>query len=72
MPLLYGDVNGDGEVTSTDAGIVILYLKGKTELAAEQLLAADVNGDGQVTSSDAGNIILYCKGKISSFPASAN
>lgn len=72
MPLLYGDVNGDGEVTSTDAGIVILYLKGKTELTAEQLLAADVNGDGQVTSSDAGNIILYCKGKISSFPASAN
>ena len=72
MPLLYGDVNGDGEVTSTDAGIVILYLKGKTELTAEQLLAADVNGDGQVTSSDAGNIILYCKGKISSFPGSAN
>ena len=65
-------MNGDGEVTSTDAGIVILYLKGKTELTAEQLLAADVNGDGQVTSSDAGNIILYCKGKISSFPASAN
>lgn len=72
MPIAYGDINGDGKVTSTDAGMLILYLKGRINISEEQLTAADVNGDGRVTSSDAGTTILYCKGKISSFPAYKN
>lgn len=72
MPIVYGDINGDGKVTSTDAGMLILYLKGRINISEEQLTAADVNGDGRVTSSDAGTTILYCKGKISSFPAYKN
>lgn len=72
MPIVYGDINGDGKVTSTDAGMLILYFKGRINISEEQLTAADVNGDGRVTSSDAGTTILYCKGKISSFPAYKN
>lgn len=72
MPIVYGDINGDCKVTSTDAGMLILYFKGRINISEEQLTAADVNGDGRVTSSDAGTTILYCKGKISSFPAYKN
>ena len=45
-----GDVDGDGQITSADA-LVILRMSVGTE--AENLALADVDGDGQITSADA-------------------
>ena len=48
-PVVYGDVNGDGEVNTVD--ITILYnflLNGETE----GMVNGDQNGDGTITSSD--------------------
>jgi hypothetical protein len=63
----YGDLDGDGYVTSSDAHLVTLYLLGK-ELSREQLAVADVDGDGRVTSKDATLILDYATGAIDTFP----
>lgn len=68
--ILYGDVNGDGVVTGTDAGLVAQYFAEIiTEFpAANGLIAADVNGDGSITGTDAGLIAQYYAEIISIFP----
>ncbi len=48
-----GDVDGDGEPTSSDARLALRYSVHLEELNAEQLKAADVDLDSTVTSSDA-------------------
>ena len=52
-----GDVNGDGEVNSEDALLVMRYSMGIEEL--ENLAAADVNGDGEVNMADALLLFRY-------------
>ena len=47
---LYGDVNGDGTLTSADAKLIT---GGTTEFTALQKFAADVNADGTVDVVDA-------------------
>ena len=47
-----GDVNGDGEVKSTDYMKIKSYIMGDAVLSDVQKLAADVNGDGEVKSTD--------------------
>jgi len=49
-----GDVNGDGNVTSADAVIVL-----KMAVCGEHSEVADVSGDGQVTSLDALMILQW-------------
>ncbi len=66
---VYGDLSGDGEITSTDAALLYRYVNSKAELTEEQLAAADVNGDGVVNSTDAALIYRYVAGKITKFPA---
>lgn len=65
---LLGDVNGDGLIDETDAGIILDYEAGlrKTQ---PSLLTADVSGDGAVDSNDAVLIAQYAAGKITAFPA---
>ncbi|MBO5797952.1 MAG: dockerin type I repeat-containing protein [Clostridia bacterium] len=58
-----GDVDGDGEVTSTDARLALQAAVGKGELSAGQQAAADVDGDGKVTSTDARLILQHSIGK---------
>lgn len=53
----YGDVNGDGEVDSTDARIALQAAVGKVELTDAQKKAADVDRDGDVDSTDARKIL---------------
>jgi hypothetical protein len=63
ITLLYGDVNGDGEITNTDAGLVLqLYVKlidGFTDQQNREIpkTVGDVNGDGEVTNTDAGLVL---------------
>ncbi|HOM02026.1 MAG TPA: glycosyl hydrolase family 8 [Acetivibrio sp.] len=48
--ITYGDVNGDGNVNSTDLNLLKRYLLKQTENINRQ--AADVNKDGTINSSD--------------------
>lgn len=66
---LLGDVNGDGEITSFDASVILRYEVGLVKDTEIDLKAADVNGDGDVTSFDASLILRYEVGLITSFPA---
>ncbi len=70
--VLYGDLNGDGEIDITDAGLLIQYCNGMRELTEEQLAAADLNDDGEVSLADAALLVQYCNGLINSFPVSIN
>ena len=68
--VLYGDVNGDGKISSADASLVLRYATG----AAVDMnqTAADVNGDGKITASDATMILRYAVGSIQEFPVVNN
>lgn len=57
---IIGDVNGDGEVNSEDALLVMRYSMNLCRL--DDLAAADVNGDGNVNMADALLIMRYANG----------
>jgi hypothetical protein len=81
----YGDVNGDGEIDTSDLSIVNSWIStyGSIDLtiasgqqividgdvAIEQVLRADVNGDGKVDATDVLLIQDFINGDISTFPA---
>lgn len=69
LPIVLGDVNGDGKADNLDAALVYAYYNGKQELSARQQTAADVNGDGKADNIDAALIYALYNGKISAFPA---
>ena len=68
--IIYGDVNGDGEVTAVDAGIAYAIYNEKypQSLTDTQRTAADVNGDGEITAVDAGLIYAVYNEKLDKFP----
>lgn len=72
--LVYGDINGDSEVTITDAILVMRYLVGTyiiEENSKEEdnmRIAGDVNGDNKITVADAIYIQKYTLGNITKFP----
>ena len=47
-----GDVNEDGQITSSDYVLIKNYIMGTSELSETAKKAADYNQDGQITSSD--------------------
>lgn len=55
---LSGDVNLDGEVSTADVRLLLLFAAGDGALSDMQLTAADVDGDGAATTSDARDILL--------------
>lgn len=74
--LLIADVNGDGEITISDATFVQLYIAEKINKfpapdknKESKFLMGDVNGDGDITISDVTFIQLYIAEKINRFPA---
>ena len=64
---LYGDLNENGEITSKDALMTLLYTADKYELSDRQLLLADINNDGAVDVKDAYLILLCAVGLQTSF-----
>ena len=66
--VIYGDTDGDGEISVTDALLTLQGSVAKINLTAEQSAAADVDGDGKVTVTDALLILQKSVGKIQSFP----
>lgn len=63
--LIYGDVDGDGSVTITDATIVQKASIGLVDLNEDQIKCADVTGDGRVSISDVTLIQKYIAGTYS-------
>ena len=67
--IMYGDVNGDEDVSAYDAALTLQYSAGLiTDWENWQLLAADVDGDESITSYDAALILQYSAGLIDHFP----
>ena len=66
--VLYGDADGDGDVTSNDATIILKH-ELKPTLTGEALKASDVDGDGDVTSTDATYVLKYELDNSLVFPA---
>jgi len=64
----YGDINGNGNVTATDALLAQKAFLGQVTLNERQKKAADVNGDGMVNATDALLIEKYALGEIQQFP----
>ncbi|MCD7727039.1 MAG: carboxypeptidase regulatory-like domain-containing protein, partial [Ruminococcus sp.] len=58
----YGDVNGDGNVTTADVGLANSHAKGVNLLEDYEFDCADVNIDGSVTTADVGKINSHAKG----------
>lgn len=65
---IYGDMNGDGRVTATDAFFVQNYLARTIFFTDEQISRADVNQDGIITERDAKIILQHAIGAIESLP----
>ena len=70
--IVYGDVNGDGKVNSTDAALTYAVHNGKRSFTQAQQQAADVNGDGKINSTDAALIYAVHNGKRQTFPIEAS
>jgi hypothetical protein len=70
--IVYGDLNGENGVNSTDLGILKAYLLGKISAFPNDvpLSAADLNGVNGINSTDLGILKAYLLGKISEFPVS--
>lgn len=66
--VVYGDIDSNGEVTSSDALTVLKASVGIVELTADQEKAADVDGVVGISSSDALSILKYSVGIIDKFP----
>ncbi len=60
--IIFGDVNGDGNITAADAGVVILASVGATIGNKVYSVAADVNADGEITAADSGVVELSSVG----------
>ena len=66
---LLGDVDGDGEISTLDALLVLQYYTGAVTEADLNLFVADVDGDGDINTLDALMILQYYTGAIEAFPA---
>ena len=71
-PVLIGDINNDGNITSADALMALKISSGKNMMSVSasatstnrEMKAADVNMDGKVTSLDALQILKYSSGRL--------
>ncbi len=56
-PFSGGDVNGSGEIDSSDARLIMRHIVGAQTLTDVQKAAADVNGDGAIDTNDVRQIL---------------
>ena len=53
---IYGDVNGDGKITTVDVGLANAHAKGVKSLDDYDFAVAEMSGDGMITTVDVGII----------------
>lgn len=58
---LYGDVNGDGKVTTADVGLTNADVRGIKSLSGYAMKCADVNKDGSLSTADVGRINAHVR-----------
>lgn len=68
VPVSYGDIDGDGAVTSLDLTLLKKKANKETELNEKQLESADCMKDGVVTSADVSVLKKYLLGTYSELP----
>lgn len=61
---LIGDVNGDGNITASDALLVLRHAVNAAKLEDDKIALADMNGDGKITASDALTILRIAVGEL--------
>ncbi|MBT3169625.1 MAG: hypothetical protein HN334_07170 [Candidatus Cloacimonetes bacterium] len=66
--ILYGDVDGNGEVQAHDASLTLQAACGLIILDEPQIMKADVDGNDEIQSYDASLILQYAVGLIEEFP----
>ena len=66
--VVYGDVNGDGEVDSTDLTILKRFVLRKIKQISVSEEAVDLNGDNEINSTDVTLLKRYLLRKIRRFP----
>ncbi|NLI57321.1 MAG: proteinase IV [Clostridium sp.] len=67
--VIYGDLNGDGEVNSLDYTLMKRYVLGSPNAFEEEyFIAADLNGDNYVNSNDCTLLVRYILSILSKFP----
>jgi carboxypeptidase T len=71
MPYTYGDLNGDGSVTTEDATLILAQsaATGAWVWQTADYLAADVDASGEVNSYDAALVQRFATSAIDVFPA---
>lgn len=62
--IVIGDVNGDGEINTLDASLILKHEAAISDIEGDALKSADVNNDGSVNSIDASLILKYCAGLL--------
>ncbi len=67
-PVLYGDVDGNGEVQAFDAATTLQASVGMITFTPEQIVIGDVDGNGTIQAFDASLILQYSVGIITIFP----
>ncbi|MBQ0125049.1 MAG: dockerin type I repeat-containing protein, partial [Clostridiales bacterium] len=60
----YGDVDGDGAITTKDALMLIEAINGDLLLTDDQFKRADLNKDKELSSAEALRILQYINGKV--------
>lgn len=60
--VLFGDLNFDGAISTTDVRMLLQYLAGVITLEADQLNAADYDQSGVITTADARQMLLVLLG----------
>ena len=59
---IYGDLDGDGDITANDALMILRASVERETLTPEQTALADVDGDGDITANDALAVLRYSVG----------
>jgi beta-N-acetylglucosaminidase len=62
--LLYGDVNGNGKINSSDLNTLFLHVLGSKTVDSIYQLAADANHNGKVNSADLNTIFQHVLGQL--------
>ena len=61
---IYGDIDGDEDITSADALSILRISAGLDDISEELFVIADVDGDEDITSADA-LAVLRCSAGMS-------
>ncbi len=65
--IIFGDVNGDGQISSLDALMTLQNASGLVDFNGVKLFAGDVNNSGDISSLDALKILQFASGLIAKF-----